>query len=312
LNSKRSHNCIVVLGATASGKTRLACRIAYELNGEIISADSRQVYKQLDIGTGKDLEEYKINEKQVPYHLIDICEPQQQFYLHDFMRECCDAFHSITSREKLPVICGGTGLYLDSLHKDFSYTQIPDDKVFRNEAEKKTREELAEMLNRFPEEYRKNAAIDSKKRTIRAIEIARSLSVSPNKTTEKKNIYNPFYIGIHVTKEERMDLISFRLEQRLKNGLIEEVESLLNKGISHERLQFLGLEYRFLSLFLKNELSFDEMKTKLQTAIIQFSKRQMTWFRKMEKEGIEIHWIRRDEDPTPLISALNNLFSTAR
>lgn len=301
-------NCIVILGATASGKTQLACKIAAALNGEIISADSRQVYRHLNIGTGKDLEEYTVNEQKIPYHVIDISEPGQQFYLHDFISECEKAFNLITSRNRIPIICGGTGLYLDSLHKNFDYTKVPEDHLFREEAEKKTKEELLEILMNFPEQLRKHADLNSKKRIIRAIEVAKSFSENAS-TEERESVYKPFYIGIDTSAEERKNLISSRLEQRINNGLIKEAEALLRDGIGHDRLQFLGLEYKFLSLYLKGELSLPEMKEKLTTAIVQFSKRQMTWFRKMEKEGIKINWIKRNEDLSELMITLKKVFT---
>lgn len=285
------YNCIVVLGPTASGKTRLACALANLLNGEIISADSRQVYKQLDIGTGKDLNEYVVNGKQIPYHLIDLCDPQQQFYLHQFVEESIKAFTQIRSRGCLPLICGGTGLYLDALTKDFSFTQIKENEALRKELSTLSKEDLVERLNNYPEELRAHVDVNSHKRLVRGIEVADHRSKHPVLKKSTPLPFKPFYIGLHVSADERKAKITQRLKTRLEHGLIEEVETLLKSGITHQRLETLGLEYKFVSRYLQQKINREELFTQLQTAIFQFSKRQMTWFRKMEKEGVLIHWI---------------------
>lgn len=290
---------MVVLGPTASGKTHLACQLAYHLNGEIISADSRQVYKDLDIGTGKDLQEYKVQGKNIPYHLIDICDVNTQFYLHDFIRELKKSFLEITEHEHLPIICGGTGLYLEALEKDHSLTQIPEDQELRGKLNELSKEDLLQRIRPSvvtlsgPDSYRDEGYtidLSSKKRIIRGIEIAEFLKTHALPKKEKI-IYKPKYIGIKIDKEERNKRIDARLKQRLENGLIEEVEGLLKKDITHERLQFLGLEYKFISLYLLKQITKKELFTLLSTAIHQFAKRQMTWFRRMEKNGIEIEWV---------------------
>lgn len=292
------HNCLVVLGPTASGKTHLACQLAYHLNGEIISADSRQVYKGLDIGTGKDLEEYEIKGKKTPYHLIDICEVNSQFYLHDFIRELKKSFLEITGRGHLPIICGGTGLYLEALEKDHSLTQIPEDHELRNKINDLSKEELLKILrsSRVTQSGDEGYSVDpsSKKRIIRGIEIAEYLKTNPLPKKEKI-IYKPKYLGIKINKEERNKRIDERLKQRLENGLIEEVEGLLKKGVTHQRLQFLGLEYKFISFYLLKQITKKELYIQLSTAIHQFAKRQMTWYRRMEKNGIEIEWVELKE-----------------
>ncbi len=293
--STDAYNCIVVLGPTASGKTRLACELALNLGGEIISADSRQVYKHLDIGTGKDLLEYNIQGKIIPYHLIDICEPSEQFYLHDFMNACEKAFLEIRERNKLPVICGGTGLYLDSLRKDFSFTQVKENPALRKTLESFSKQELLKELDKFPAHLTAHADRDSTKRLVRAMEIASHMQQQPEAFVPAKKIYNPFYIGIDVSYEERRQRITKRLLQRMDSGLIEETEQLHRSGLSHERLEFLGLEYKFTSLFIRGIITEEELFEQLLTAICQFSKRQMTWFRKMEKEGVKILWVKRDE-----------------
>lgn len=299
------YNCIAVLGPTASGKTRLACALAYHMNGEIISADSRQVYKHLDIGTGKDLSEYVVQGKQIPYHLIDVCEPRTQFYLHDFIAKCEEAFNAIISRKHIPIICGGTGLYLDALRKDFSYTQVAEDTVLRKELESRSKEELLRALKKYPDANTRHTDTNSKKRIIRAIEVARFLTTNPHALENKTKPYRPVYIGVNVTLEERKKRISERLKYRLGHGLVEEVEALLKNGITHERLRELGLEYKFLSMYLMREISKTEMYSRLETAIFQYAKRQMTWFRKMEKEGVNIHWVESGINIKELLSIIN-------
>ncbi len=283
---------MVVLGPTASGKTRLACRLAHELNGEIISADSRQVYKELNIGTGKDLHEYVIDGKKIPYHLIDICDVKTQFYLHDYIRELRTAFDEICSRKKLPVICGGTGLYLEALQKDHSYTQIPENPSLREALKSLTKEQLIQKLNTYQfSEHNLGTDRSSEKRLIRGIEISEYLKQNPGSALPKDLPYRPKYLGINVSAEERNKRIDARLRERLNNGLIEETQKLLGEGVSHERLQFLGLEYKFLSLYLLGKITKEALFNQLSTAIHQFAKRQMTWFRRMERQGIQIEWV---------------------
>lgn len=298
-----NYNCIVVLGPTASGKTHLACQLAYELNGEIISADSRQVYKHLDIGTGKDLNEYRVNEKEIPHHLINIIEPQEQFYLHQFTVELKKSFDLICSKNKTPIICGGTGLYLDALRKDFSFTQIKENESLREKLEHLSKEELSARLKKYPSHLTGHIDLNSKKRIIRGIEIAEHFTKNGMALKQIELPYRPYYIGIDVDVELRKKQISERLALRLNQGLIEEVEKLLSSGITHERLQFFGLEYKFISLYLQNKLNKEELFTQLETAIFQFSKRQMTWFRKMEKEGVKINWVKKDVPVQELIKA---------
>lgn len=304
------YNCIAVIGPTASGKTNLACKLAYHLNGEIISADSRQVYKHLTIGTGKDLESYTLNNKKINYYLIDITEPQDQFYLHDFIRELKTAFTKITDHKKLPIICGGSGLYIDALRKDFSLTQIKENENLRLELVKLSKEELQEKLISYNNNNLSHTDVNSTKRLIRAIEIAEAMKSSETNFTKIELPYKPYYIGIAVNNVERKHLINQRLHYRLEHGLIEEAEWLLNNDISHERLQFLGLEYKFLSYYLQHKICKEELHTKLSSAIYQFSKRQMTWFRKMEKEGVKINWIDKSESVEKLSDELKLMFNS--
>jgi len=298
-------NCITVIGTTASGKTKLACNLAYHLNGEIISADSRQVYKYLNIGTGKDLDEYTIHFQKINYHLIDICEPNEQFFLNQFCEQLKNSFDLITQRNKLPIICGGSGLYIDALHKDFSFTQIKENPDLRRLLEQKTKEELLIQLNTFPKKLIQHVDTNSKKRIIRGIEIANFFSKNKIQFQKTELPYKPLYIGIKTNIDERKQLISKRLLQRLENGLIEEVEGLLQKQITHERLQFLGLEYKFVSLYLLGNITKQELIEQLQIAIFQFAKRQQTWFNKLEKEGIKINWIEKDYKLQDVIELIN-------
>ena len=304
------YNCIVVLGPTASGKTNLACKLANALNGEIISADSRQVYKHLNIGTGKDLEEYQFEGKQIPYHLIDVVEPNTQFYLHDFVEQLKIAYNKIISNDKLPIICGGTGLYLDTLRKDFSLTQIKENTELRTALELLSKEDLTDKLKQYPNELWHQVDLNSKKRIMRGIEIADFLQKNKLEITKPNLPYKPFYVGILNTAEQRREKIYARLIKRINEGLIEEVEELVKCGISHERLQFLGLEYKFVSNYLLGNLNKEALQTQLSTAINQFAKRQMTWFRKMEKEGVTIHWIESAAEVLPLIGSLQTCFNT--
>lgn len=291
---KPSYNCLVVLGPTASGKTHLACQIAYHLKGEIISADSRQVYKGLNIGSGKDLKEYIVKKKKIRYHMIDVNEPNEQFYLHDFIRLLKKNFDEIQSRNHLPIICGGTGLYLEALEKDHNLTLVPENHALRDKLSKASHTELVKLIYNLKGPNVKLIDPTSKKRLIRGLEILDHLKDIP--PPEKRELsYKPKYIGIKIDKEERNKKIDARLKYRLEHGLIEEVEGLLKKGITHERLQFLGLEYKFISYYLLKQITKKELYTLLSTAIHQFAKRQMTWFRRMEKHGVKIEWIELSE-----------------
>lgn len=281
--------------------------MAYYLGGEIISADSRQVYRGLDIGSGKDLTEYTIEEKKIPYHLIDIYEPGEQFFLHHFMKGLREAFDDIRSRGNLPIIAGGTGLYLDALRKDFSFTLAPEDPELRNELAELDKTKLLMELQRLSPALAEGIDTSSKKRLIRGIEIARHFAQTGLPEAREELPYNPYYIGIETDAKARRSLIAERLDKRLAAGLIDEAQRLLDSGVSHERLQRLGLEYKFLSYYLLGKMSLDEMRKKLVTAIAQFAKRQMTWFRKMEKEGVSIEWVPVDADAKMLAEKLREL-----
>jgi tRNA dimethylallyltransferase len=284
-----SYNSIIITGPTASGKTALAVRLAAALNGAIISADSRQVYKKLNIGTGKDLFEYEVNGIKIPYYLIDVAEVDTHFHLYNFITHFFDAFKTIENQQQLPIICGGTGLYLDAILKKLELAAVPNNLELRAKIENLDKEELIEKLNSYVTKPEK-ADLSSHKRLVRAIEIAEYL----NNTNIPKVPFvdlKPIIFALDLPTELRRNKISARLKYRLENGMIEEVQQLLQTGISHERLQFLGLEYQYISKYLLNEIYFDELFLKLETAIHQYAKRQMTWFRKMEREQKNIHWL---------------------
>jgi tRNA dimethylallyltransferase len=291
---------VVVLGPTASGKTRYAVNLAHELDAlakgtgeshdsiaaEILSADSRQVYKGMDIGTGKDLNEYG----DVPYHLIDIVPAGTRFDLYQWQEAFEEAYKDVRSRGRIPILCGGTGLYIQAATCGYTLPQVPPDEALREELEQLDKEELISRLAAYgplPDE----GVLQSKRRVIRAIEVAQYKSQHPVQRTAylpKK----PYFIGTLVSREERNARIDRRLDERLQNGMIEEVRGLLDSGIPSEDLVYYGLEYKFVTQYVLGILTYDEMRTLLSNAIHQFAKRQMTWFRGMERDGIHIHWTR--------------------
>lgn len=299
---------LVILGPTASRKTRLAAHLAQKLNGEIISADSRQVYKHLNIGTGKDYDDYIINGTKVPYHLIDIVEPTEKYNVHQFQQDCNVAISEISSRGKLPVLCGGTGLYIDAVLKNHEYTSVPVNEELREKFSKKSLQELQQYFHSLPEtSYTKLADLSTIKRSIRAIEISEWLKNNSLKKGSTLALTSTL-IGIDISREERRRNIEQRLKIRLQQGLIEEAENLLRRGISQERLIYFGLEYKFVTQYLTGEFNKEEMIEKLKIAIQQFAKRQMTYFRKMEKDGFVIHWIDGDLPMEMKIKEVLNLF----
>ncbi|WP_410221693.1 tRNA (adenosine(37)-N6)-dimethylallyltransferase MiaA [Pedobacter sp.] len=281
---------LIILGPTASGKTALATQIAWQLKGEIISADSRQVYRGMDIGTGKDINEYEINGVKIPHHLIDIIDAGQTYNVHLFKEDFYEALRQITNKHKLPIICGGTGMYIHSLLQNHDYTAIPVNHQLREQLGSLNKEELRKYLKTYPEELYKHVDFSSGKRLLRAIEIADYLK--NNKTGFiKRPELDYLVVGLYSEVETRRKRILERLDYRLHNGLIEEVQNLINVGVSKEMLVFYGLEYKFVVAYLDGELSFEQLKERLGTAICQFAKRQMTFFRKMEKDGVKINWI---------------------
>jgi tRNA dimethylallyltransferase len=283
------YDSLVVTGPTASGKTSLAATLAYKLNGEIISADSRQIYRQLNLGTGKDYADYIIKGKQIPYHLIDIADPGYKYNVFEYQRDFVLVLGDLRSRDRFPVVCGGSGLYLDSVISGYKMIEVPPDPVFRASLEKKSLAELTRILSSFKKLHNKTD-IDTKKRAIRAIEIERFIGTGID-NLEQFPIIEPLVVGVLFSREKRRDRISERLKRRLEEGMVDEVRKLMIQGVDPETLIYYGLEYKYITLFLTGRISYNEMHRSLETAIHQFAKRQMTWFRGMERKGIEIHWI---------------------
>ncbi|MFW0715182.1 tRNA (adenosine(37)-N6)-dimethylallyltransferase MiaA [Pedobacter sp. N23S346] len=284
------HNLIIILGATASGKTKLAVQVANELNGEIISADSRQIFRKMNIGTGKDLHEYEIHNKIIPHHLIDILDPGERYHVDAFKNDFYEAFESIASRNKWPVLCGGTGMYIHSLLQNQQYTAVPINAPLRAELEVYEKERLALRLHAYPPAHIAHVDVSSKKRLIRAIEIAEYLE-NHNIEEKQQPEIKPLIFGLKNQVELTRSKILSRLQHRLENGMIEEVSELISSGVSKEILVFYGLEYKFIVSYLDGLLTYEELKLRLGTAICQYAKRQNTFFRKMEKDQVEIIWL---------------------
>lgn len=284
-----NYDLIAILGPTASGKTSFAATLAYELDTEIISADSRQIYREMDLGTGKDLADYTVNGKQIPYHLIDIAEPGYKYNVFEYQRDFLNAYQSIKQKGRLPVLCGGTGLYLESVLKGYQLIPVPENPELRTRLVGKTLEELTDILSNY-KTLHNSTDVDTAKRAIRAIEIEEYYATHDLSAREFPSI-NSLIIGVDIDRELRREKITKRLRQRLDEGMVEEVRQLLNKGIQPEDLIYYGLEYKYLTLYVTGEISFEEMFKQLEIAIHQFAKRQMTWFRGMERKGFKIHWI---------------------
>lgn len=281
---------ITVLGPTATGKTKLAASLAYWKNGEIISADSRQVYRGMDIGTGKDLEDYFLHNTYIPYHLIDIIEPGGEYNVYGFQQDFLNAYQKIVSKEKTPVLCGGTGMYIESVLNGYRLQKVPENSGLRQELLSKPDEELREMLLKLRPKQHNNTDLGDRKRMVRAIEIARYDQEHPAESKHFPKIENISF-GIYFERPVLRERITRRLKERLNSGMIEEVHYLLSRNITPDQLRFYGLEYRFLTDYLSGQINYDEMFSGLNTAIHQFAKRQVTWFRRMERKGHIIHWI---------------------
>ena len=285
---------ITILGPTASGKTPVAARLAAEIGGEIISADSRQVYRRMDIGTGKDLADYVVDGKLIPYHLIDIREPGTKYNLFEYQQDFFDAYQDIRSRGAVPILCGGTGLYIEAVLKGYKLSPVPQNQELRDSLEGKSLEELTQMLTELKAKTGSNmhntTDVDSCQRAIRAIEIESYNLQHPLPKRELPPVESVI-IGIDIDRELRREKITRRLKARLEEGMVDEVKALLAEGIPADDLIYYGLEYKFVTEYLVGQTSYDEMFTRLEIAIHQFAKRQMTWFRGMERRGFNINWI---------------------
>lgn len=293
---------ITILGPTASGKTGVAVKMAAEIDAEIISADSRQVYRRMDLGSGKDLEDYCINGKNIPYHLIDIAEPGTKYNVYEYQKDFLQAYNDIRSRGKKVIVCGGTGLYLESVLRSYRLSPVPQNPELRENLSGKSLEELTHILSQY-KTLHNTTDVDSAQRAIRAIEIAEYYKHTPIDDRPFPTL-NSYVIGIDVDRETRRQRISARLKQRLDNGMVDEVKRLLAEGIPADDLIYYGLEYKYLTLYAIGEMSYEEMFRQLEIAIHQFAKRQMTWFRGMERRGIEIHWM-KPEDVS--VAAIENI-----
>jgi len=284
-----TNNIIVILGPTASGKTSVASHLALKIDGEIISADSRQVYRNLNLGTGKDYSDYIVNGVSIPYHLIDIAEPGSQYNVFQYQKDFIKVFEDIQQLEKIPILCGGSGMYIEAVIKGYKLIQVPINQSLRDNLDTKSLNELVAILMSY-KTIHNISDTESKKRAVRAIEIEEYYSIHPEIDTYYPKI-NPLLIGVRFDRFTQRRRITERLKQRLESGMIDEVENLLKAGVTSEQLIYYGLEYKYLTEYVTGIITFEEMFTLLNTAIHQFAKRQMTWFRRMERHGMKIWWL---------------------
>ena len=283
------YDLIAILGPTASGKTPFAAALANVLDTEIISADSRQIYRGMDLGTGKDLIDYTVNGKQIPYHLIDIADPGYKYNVFEYQRDFLTAYETIKQKGRLPVLCGGTGLYLESVLKGYRLIPVPENQELRTRLAEKSLEELTGILSQY-KTLHNSTDVDTVKRAIRAIEIEEYYAHTPVDERTFPQL-NSLIIGVDIDRELRREKISRRLRQRLDEGMVDEVRRLIEQGIQPDDLIYYGLEYKYLTLYVIGKLTYEEMYQELEIAIHQFAKRQMTWFRGMERRGFTIHWM---------------------
>lgn len=285
---------ITILGPTASGKTSLAAALAARIDAEIISADSRQVYRGMTIGTGKDLDDYRQGDRVIPYHLIDICEPGTKYNLFQYQQDFHLIYNNIVARGVRPILCGGTGLYIESVLKGYALSPVPQNQALRDELADKSLAELTEMLedlkHRNHSVMHNRTDVDTAQRAIRAIEIETYNLEHPTDNRTLPPI-DSVIIGVDINRQERRRKITQRLKQRLEEGMVDEIRQLLDRGIAPENLIYYGLEYKFVTEYVIGKTSYEEMFRQLEIAIHQFAKRQMTWFRGMERRGFTIHWI---------------------
>lgn len=280
----------IIIGPTATGKTRLAALVAADINAEVICADSRQVYRDMNLGTGKDYDDYIVNGRKIPYHLMDIVDAGEKFNLFKFFEAFQQSYKDIVDRGRQPLVCGGTGMYVESIIKNYNMHPVPEDLEFRKSCESRSFEDLTEELKTY-KTLHNTTDLDTKKRLVRALEIARYERLHPVECKQSACLYAPLTIGVSVSREVRRERIERRFKERLASGMTDEVEALLAKGVPAETLIYYGLEYKYLTLYVTGKITRNEMEEQLLTAIFQFAKRQMTWFRGMERRGINIHWI---------------------
>lgn len=285
---------ITILGPTASGKTALAAALASELGAEIISADSRQVYRGMTIGTGKDLDDYVVGGRKIPYHLIDIAEPGDKYNIYEYQRDFHRVYADMQARGVRPILCGGSGLYIEAVLKGYSLSTVPQNDELRSRLADKSLAELTTMLVRLKEQNASNmhnrSDVDTAQRAIRAIEIEEYNLRHPMPQRQLPAV-DSLIVGVDISRDERRRKISARLRQRLDNGMVEEIRSLLDGGVSEADLEYYGLEYKYVTQYAVGKTTYDEMLRALEIAIHQFAKRQMTWFRGMERRGFSIHWV---------------------
>ena len=302
------YDLITIIGPTASGKTSLAAALANKLDTEIISGDSRQVYRRMDLGTGKDLVDYTVNGHEVPYHLIDIVEPGYKYNVFEYQWDFLKAYEEITAKGKLPVLCGGTGMYVESVLKGYRLLPVPENPELRASLEGKSLEELTHILEGY-KKLHNSTDVDTAKRAIRAIEIEEYYKQQPPEYREFPSLHS-LIVGVNIDRELRREKITRRLKQRLEEGMVEEVRGLLAEGIHPDNLIYYGLEYKFLTQYVIGELTYEEMFLQLETAIHQFAKRQMTWFRGMERRGFTIHWLDATLPMEEKLEQIINLINT--
>lgn len=299
-----NYELITIIGPTASGKTAFAAALAARLDTEIISGDSRQVYRSMDIGTGKDLADYVVDGKQIPYHLIDICNPGDKYNVFEYQHDFHKAFEEIRKKRKLPILCGGTGMYIESVLRGFKLLDVPQNPALRESLKGKSLAELEQILASYKVLHNKTD-VDSAQRAIRAIEIEEFYKTEAPDKREYAPI-NSLIIGVDIDRDLRREKISKRLRARLDEGMVDEVRAILARGVKPEDLIYYGLEYKFLTLYIIGQLTYDEMVSQLEIAIHQFAKRQMTWFRGMERRGLHIHWL---DATLPTDEKINNVLA---
>lgn len=299
-----NYELITIIGPTASGKTAFAAALAARLDTEIISGDSRQVYRSMDIGTGKDLADYVVDGKQIPYHLIDICNPGDKYNVFEYQHDFHKTFEEIRKKGKLPILCGGTGMYIESVLRGFKLLDVPQNPALRESLKGKSLAELEQILASYKVLHNKTD-VDSAQRAIRAIEIEEFYKTEAPDKREYAPI-NSLIIGVDIDRDLRREKISKRLRARLDEGMVDEVRAILATGVNPDDLIYYGLEYKFLTLYIIGQLTYDEMVSQLEIAIHQFAKRQMTWFRGMERRGLHIHWL---DATLPTDEKINNVLA---